>query len=59
MSLARFLAQASWVARRDSDAISDAYAWPPRAPLTDEERRECERLSVLRRAFGTRRWRWA
>ena len=29
------------------DKIRDSYAWPPRPPLTPEERGEAERLSVL------------
>ena len=38
------LAQLSWVALRDAEAIEDHYAWPPRAPLSDEEQREARRL---------------
>lgn len=34
------------VARCDSDAIVDHYAWPPKV-MTDEERREADRLFVL------------
>jgi hypothetical protein len=43
----RLLAQLACVAQRDSDAIYDSYAWPPRAPLTPEERAEAERLRVV------------
>lgn len=34
------------VARHDSDAILDFYAYPPKV-LTEEERREADRLLVL------------
>ena len=32
--------------RREEAAIVQPYAWPPRAPLTPEERREADRLRV-------------
>lgn len=34
------------VFRDEADAIVQPYAWPPRASLTDDERREVERLRV-------------
>jgi hypothetical protein len=42
----KMLAQLGVLFQRESDKIYDAYAWPPRAPLTLEERREAERLRV-------------
>ena len=36
------------VARADADAITQ-YAWPPRGPLSDEERLEMRRLDALSR----------
>lgn len=30
----------------EADAIAQPYAWPPRAPLTAEERLERDRLDV-------------
>ena len=32
--------------QHEEDAIVQPYAWPPRAPLTPEERREADRLRV-------------
>lgn len=39
---ARLLAQLGWVFEREAEAIRDSYAWPPRAPLTSEERAAAE-----------------
>ena len=41
------LAQLSDVARRESDAIADRYAWPPRPPMPTEKLKECERLRIV------------
>lgn len=38
------------VAQWDADAIFDSYAWPPRPPLTDDERAEADRLTCISRA---------
>lgn len=38
------------VAQRDAEAIWDSYAWPPRPPLSPEERLEADRLMTISRA---------
>lgn len=43
----RMLAQLSWVAQRDADAIAQDYAWPPRPPMTEDEHKEYQRLHCL------------
>jgi hypothetical protein len=43
----KLLAQLACVAQKDCDALRDDYAWPPRPPMTDEERRESERLRIV------------
>ena len=47
--LAVLLEEVACVAQRDADAIRDSYRWPPRPPLTNEERREVDRLDALSR----------
>jgi hypothetical protein len=42
----KLLAQLSWVALRDAEAVDDPYAWP-RRELTPEERLEVDRLRTL------------
>lgn len=41
------LAQLAHVAYRDAEGIADSYAWPPRPPLTEEERVEIDRLQTI------------
>ena len=43
----KLLAQLACVAQKDCDALRNDYAWPPRPPMTNEEREESERLRVL------------
>lgn len=40
--------------QHEQDAITQPYAWPPRPPLTEEERREADRLYVTGRRIGYR-----
>jgi hypothetical protein len=42
------------VVRTDIDGITQPYAWPPRAPLTNEERREVDRLEATARRIRYR-----
>jgi hypothetical protein len=42
----KLLAQLAVLFQRESDKITDSYAWPPRPPLSEEERKEAERLRV-------------
>jgi hypothetical protein len=50
----KLLAQLACVAQRDADAIYDSYRWPPRPPLSDEERFEARRLQALSVQLGYR-----
>lgn len=43
----KMLAQLAQVFWAEAEAIVDAYGWPARAPLTDEELREVHRLRAL------------
>lgn len=43
---ADLLAELSLIFCMEAEAIVQPYAWPPRPPLTDEERREVDRLRV-------------
>lgn len=42
------------VFRREVDGITQPYAWPPRAPLTTDERREADRLDATARSIAYR-----
>lgn len=42
------------VVRADADAIQQPYAWPPRAPLSEDERVELRRLDATERAIRYR-----
>ena len=43
---AAFLDELARLFRAEADGIADSYAWPPRGPLTDEERFEIQRLDA-------------
>ncbi len=45
----KLLAQLACVAFADAEGIRDPYRWPPRPELSEEERREVDRLTVLGR----------
>ena len=48
----KLCAQLAMVAWRDAEAVGgDPYSWPPPPPMTDEQRREGERLRVLSAAM--------
>ncbi len=51
-ALAKLMAEASYVASRDADAITQQYAWPPREPMTDEEIAEVGYLDSLGRRLS-------
>jgi hypothetical protein len=51
-ALGKILAELAMVASIDAQAIADPYAWPPRRPMDDGERREVERLNVLSARFA-------
>ena len=40
--------------RTEADGITQSYAWPPRGPLSDEERHELRRLDATERAIRYR-----
>lgn len=44
----KLLAQVAMIALIDGENVNGPpYAWPPPPPMTDEQRREAERLRVL------------
>jgi hypothetical protein len=42
------------VFRNEADAIRQPYAWPPRAPMTEDERREVMRLEATAASIAYR-----
>jgi hypothetical protein len=50
----KLIAQLACVAQNDANQIYDSYAWPPRPPLSDEERLEARRLEMVARRLWYR-----
>lgn len=48
------LDELAYLFRNEADAIVQPYTWPPRSPLTADERREVERLRVSASAIRYR-----
>jgi len=51
---ASLLRELEWLFRLEADAITQPYAWTPRSPLSDEERREVDRLHATGAAIRYR-----